>query len=44
VVPLAAAPGDRVLVIIGNGHLPWLRLNFSKDPGIRLRKLEEFVR
>jgi len=35
---------ERVLVIIGAGHLAWLRHNFSADPNIRLRTLDEFVR
>lgn len=43
VAPLAAGPGDRVLVIIGFGHLPWLWHAFEADPVVRLRKLPEFA-
>lgn len=44
IVSLATSSEDRVLVIIGAGHLPWLRHNFAADPGVRLRKLDEFAR
>lgn len=43
VVHLADSPDERVLVIIGSGHLAWLRHDFGSDPGIRLRKLAEFA-
>ncbi|HWS99413.1 MAG TPA: DUF5694 domain-containing protein [Pyrinomonadaceae bacterium] len=44
VVRLADSPSERVLVIFGSGHLPWLRYNFDSDPTLRLRKLAEFAR
>ena len=43
VLSLADAPGERVLVLFGSGHLCWLRSNFSSDPSIRLRRLSEFT-
>jgi len=43
VLSLADAPGERVLVLFGSGHLGWLRSNFSSDPSIRLRRLSEFT-
>ena len=44
VVSLVDSPNERILVIFGNGHLGWLRNDFSSDPNIRLRKLAEFVK
>lgn len=44
VVHLADSPDERILVIIGAGHLAWLQHSFAADPNIRLRKLAEFVR
>lgn len=44
VVRLADSPDERVLVIYGAGHLGWLQHNFGSDPGLRLRKLAEFVK
>lgn len=44
VVDLADTPNERVLVIIGAGHLAWLRLNFASDPNIRVRTIGEFTR
>ena len=41
---LADSPNERVLVIIGSGHLGWLRYDIASDPTLRLRKLEEFVK
>jgi hypothetical protein len=38
------SPNDRVLVIYGAGHLGWLQQDVASDPGMRLRKLSEFVR
>ncbi len=35
---------ERVLVIYGAGHLGWLRQFVASDPGIRLRKISEFVK
>ena len=43
VAQLADAPGERVLVIFGAGHLGWLRHNFASNPNLRLRELSEFV-
>jgi hypothetical protein len=43
VAKLIASPDDHVLVIFGAGHLGWLRQDFSSDPTLRLRKLEEFA-
>jgi len=43
VVHLADDPAERVLVVIGAGHLAWLRHNFASDPNIRLRKLAAFA-
>ena len=37
------APGDRVLVIYGSGHLGLLRQNVQADPTLRLRRLSEFA-
>lgn len=42
VMPLAA-PGERVLVIYGAGHLGWLQHAFASNPRLRLRKLAEFT-
>ncbi|HKQ53146.1 MAG TPA: DUF5694 domain-containing protein [Pyrinomonadaceae bacterium] len=44
VVQLIDSPSERVLVIFGSGHLPWLQYNFTSDPTLRLRKLAEFAR
>lgn len=44
VVRLLDAPGERVLVVFGAGHLGWLRHAFASDPTVRLRKLAEFAR
>jgi Family of unknown function (DUF5694) len=43
VTKLVASPDDRILVIFGAGHLGWLRQDFSANPTLRLRKLEDFV-
>ena len=43
VVRLIDSPDERILVIYGAGHLGWLRQQFANDPGIRVRKLAEFV-
>ncbi len=40
---LVESPGERVLVIYGAGHLGWLQHAFASNPGLRLRKLAEFV-
>jgi len=44
VIGLVDSPHERVLVIVGAGHLGWLRHDFASDPTVRLRKLEEFVK
>jgi hypothetical protein len=38
------SPNERVLVIYGAGHLGWLRQIVANDPGMKLRKLSEFIR
>lgn len=43
VLRLIDSPDERVLVIIGAGHLGWLRHNFASDPDVALRKLAELV-
>lgn len=43
VVRLVDSPNERVLVIYGAGHLGWLQHSLENDPGLRLRKLAEFV-
>jgi hypothetical protein len=43
VAQLADRPSERLLVIIGAGHLPWLQLAFGSDPTFRVRKLAEFA-
>jgi hypothetical protein len=44
IVNLINSPHARILVIMGAGHLGWLRHDFASDPTIRLRKLAEFVK
>jgi hypothetical protein len=44
IVQFADAPTERVLVIMGSGHLGWLRNNITSDPTLRPRKLSEFVK
>jgi hypothetical protein len=43
VAKLLESPEERILVIYGSGHLPWLRRDFAADPTVKLRKLQEFV-
>jgi hypothetical protein len=43
VAQLADAPGERVLVIFGAGHLGWLRQDIASNPNLQLRELSEFV-
>ena len=43
-IRLIESPSERVLVLIGSGHLGWLRQMFGGDPTVRLRKLAEFGR
>jgi hypothetical protein len=40
---LATAPDDRILVIYGAGHLPWLRRAVLDEGTMRLRTLSELV-
>lgn len=44
VVDLVDSPDERILVVFGAGHLGWLQQNVVNDPGLRLRKLAEYVR
>ena len=44
IAQLADSPNERVLVIYGAGHLPWLRNDIASNPEMRLRKLAEFVK
>lgn len=41
---LAAAPGERILVIYGAGHLGLLRQNTANDASVRLRELSDLTR
>lgn len=43
VVHLIGSDHARILVLMGAGHLGWLRRDFAGDPTIRLRKLSEFA-
>ncbi len=43
IIRLADSPSERILVIYGNGHLPWLRQNVTNDPSMKLRKLSDFI-
>ena len=43
IVKIIESPNERVLVIYGAGHLGWLRQMVDNDPGMKLRKLSEFV-
>jgi len=43
IAKIIGSPNERVLVIYGAGHLGWLRQIVANDPGMRLRKLSEFV-
>jgi len=43
IVKLIDSPNERIVVVYGSGHLPWLRQDISNDPAVRLRKLSEFV-
>lgn len=40
---LATAPGDRVLVVYGAGHLGWLQQMAQDDPAVRLRTLGDLT-
>ncbi len=41
---ITTVPDDRVLVVIGAGHLPILRQAFQASPEYRLREVAEFLR
>lgn len=43
IVNLVEAPGERVLVIYGAGHLGWLQYAFGSNPNFRLRELAELA-
>ena len=43
IVKLIDSPNDRILVIYGAGHLPWLQQDVENDASVRLRKLAEFT-
>ena len=43
IAQLIESPNERVLAIYGAGHLGWLRQIVANDPGMRVRKLSEFV-
>ena len=41
IVKLIGTPKEKILVVYGAGHLPWLRQNVQSDPSVRLRNLSE---
>jgi hypothetical protein len=43
IVALIDSPNERILVIYGSGHLPWLRQDVADDPSVRLSKLAELT-
>ncbi len=43
IAQLIESPNERVLAIYGAGHLGWLQQIVANDPGLRVRKLSEFV-
>jgi hypothetical protein len=43
ILKLADTPGERILVIYGQGHLAWLQQNIANDGSVKLRKLSEFT-
>ena len=43
IVHVIDAPGERVLAILGAGHLGWLQHAIASSPNLRLRKLAEFA-
>jgi uncharacterized protein DUF5694 len=43
IVKLIDSPNERILVVYGAGHLGWLWQDIASDPGVKLRKLAEFV-
>ena len=40
---LASSPDDRILVVMGSGHLGWLRQNVENDPALQLRTLADLL-
>lgn len=44
ILRLIESPNERILVVFGSGHLGWLREDLARNPNVRLRKLEEFVK
>lgn len=44
ILQLVTSPDDRILVIYGYGHLPWLQQAVAGNPDLRLRKLVEFAK
>jgi len=43
IVKLIESPNERILVIYGSGHLPWLRDDVLGDQQVTLRKLSDLV-
>lgn len=43
IIHLIGSPHARILVIFGAGHLAWLRHDFSSDPTVQLRTLQEYL-
>ena len=43
IVKLIESPNERILVIYGSGHLPWLREDVGADQEVTLRKLSDLV-
>jgi hypothetical protein len=43
IVALIDSPAERILVIYGSGHLPWLRQDVADDPSVRLTKLADLA-
>jgi len=43
IVNLIDSPNERILVVYGSGHLPWLRQDISSDPTVKLRKLSDLT-
>jgi len=44
ILQLIDSPNERILVIIGSGHLGWLRRDVAGNPDLRLRTLDELSR
>jgi len=43
IVKLIESPSERILVIYGSGHLPWLRDDVLGDQQVTLRKLSDLI-